>query len=317
MRTRRRFWAVVVVGAVVAPIALLFAPAAFAQDQAGQPNADDQIVLTGTLVVPEGQTVGTAVIFNGDAIVQGTVTGSLVVFNGDVDVSGTVDDHVVAFNGRVVIRSGAAVGGDVASRRAAVIERGATIGGQVRGISGRFDFEAWGWVSRYVWWFGYTISTLILGLALLGFAPSADPALAEAFRRRTGGSFGFGALIFFVLPIVAVLLLVIVVAIPLGLFLLLGLALLYSIGYVAGAQVLGRLVVKEPRSRFVAFFAGWGILRAIALIPVLGGLAFMVSSIVGLGALLIAARAAPESGVGLAPPGVPPPPPPVAAPPPL
>ena len=314
MRTGWRLRGLMFATALLSVIGPAFATAAFAQDEA-TPSADDEIILTGSLVVPEGEAVGTAVIFNGDATVLGTVTESLVVFNGDVDVSGSVGDNVVAFNGRVVIHSGAEVGGDVISRRAAVVERGATIGGRVKGISGRFDFEAWGWVSRYVWWFGYTVSTLILGLALLSFAPSADRALAEAFRRRTGGSFGFGALIFFVLPIVAVLLLVIVVAIPLGLFLLLGLALLYTIGYVAGAQVVGRLVVKEPRGRFAAFFAGWGILRGIALIPVLGGLAFMVTSIVGLGALVIAARAAASAAVTTA--GAPPAPPVPAPPPPL
>jgi hypothetical protein len=305
----------VLAAALGALVFLAFAPAASAQDEGGQPKADDEIVLTGRLVVPEGDAVGTAVIFNGDATVLGTVTESLVVFNGDVVVSGSVGNDIVAFNGRVLIRSGAEVGGDIASRRTAVVERGATVGGQIKGISGRFDFEGWGWISRYVWWFGYTISTLILGLALLGFAPSVDRALAEAFRRRTGGSFGFGALIFFVLPIVAVLLLLIVVAIPLGLFLLLGLALLYTIGYVAGAQVVGRQVVKGPRGRFAAFFAGWGILRAIALIPFLGGLAFMLTSIVGLGALLIASRAAADAGADLAPAGIPPAPPSVPTPP--
>jgi hypothetical protein len=316
VRTSRRLRTLVLAAAAVALVGFAFVPAAFAQDEGAQPQADDEIVLTGTLVVPQGDAVGTAVIFNGDVVVQGTVTESLVVFNGDVVVSGTVADDVVAFNGRVVIRSGAEVGGDVSSRKPAVVERGATVGGQVKGIGGRFDFEAWGWISRYVWWFGYTVSTLILGLALLAFAPRSDPALAGAFRRRTGGSFGFGALIFFVLPIVAVLLLLVVVAIPLGLFLLLGLALLYTIGYVAGAMVLGRLVVKEPRSRFPAFVAGWGILRAIALIPVLGGLVFMVTAIAGLGTLVIAARAAAGANAEVAQAGVPPAPPPVLSPPP-
>ena len=305
--TTPRLRTVVFAAAVTASVGILLAPSALAQD-AG-PKDDDEIVLSGTLTVPEGETVATAVIFNGDASVDGTVTGSLVVFNGDVDVSGTVDDNVVAFNGRVVIRSGAHVGGDVASRRTAVIEDGATVDGDVRGITGRYDFETWGWISRYVWWFGYTISTLILGLLLLWFAPGIDRALADAFRRRTGGSFGFGALIFFLLPVLGVLLLAIVLAIPLGLFLLLGLALLYTVGYVAGAQVVGRLVVKPPRSRFPAFFAGWGILRAIALIPVVGGLLFMLTSIVGLGALAIAARRASTTEVETTAETVPPPPP--------
>src|SRR5262245_9197559 len=310
--SRRRLRTGVFAAVVLAAVGFGLASPAFAQDV--RSKGDDDIVLSGTLVVPEGETVATAVIFNGDAVIQGTVTESLVVFNGDAVVSGTVADNVIAFNGRVVVRSGAHVGGDVASRHAAVIEQGATVDGNVRGIGGRFDWQTWGWISRYVWGFGYTVSTLILGLVLLWFAPRLDPALAEAFQRRTGGSFGFGALLFFLLPVVGVLLLVIVLAIPLGLFLLLGLGLLYTVGYVAGAQVVGRLMVKPPRSRFPAFLASWGVLRAIALIPVLGGLAFMVTSIVGLGALAIAAgRRAPASELEPAAASVPPPPP--AAPP--
>ncbi|MGZ8597453.1 MAG: hypothetical protein ACXWXB_04580, partial [Actinomycetota bacterium] len=106
----------------------------------------------------------------------------------------------------------------------------------------------------------------------------------------TGATIGFGVGAFFLLPIAAVLLLVIVVAIPLGVFLMLAFALLYTVGYVAGAHVLGRRLMAPPKSRFVAFLAGWAILRAIALIPFLGGLTWMVAAIVGLGALWVAAR---------------------------
>jgi hypothetical protein len=107
-----------------------------------------------------------------------------------------------------------------------------------------------------------------------------------------GGSIGFGALVFFLLPIVAVLLLVIVVALPLGLFILLALGLLYTVGYVAGAHAIGRRIVKAPTSRFLAFFAGWAILRVLGLIPVVGGLAWMLASILGLGVLWVASRRA-------------------------
>jgi len=85
------------------------------------------------------------------------------------------------------------------------------------------------------------------------------------------------------------------VAIPLGLFLLLALALLYTIGYVAGAHVLGRRLVAWPRSRFVAFLAGWGILRLLALIPVIGGLVWIVAAIFGLGVLWVAMRRSPTA----------------------
>jgi hypothetical protein len=297
---RRTLLAVALVGCV---LGIASAPSAFAQDEGGTSGGDDQVVLTGELLVPEGATVGTAVIFNGDATIDGTATESVVVFNGDVEITGTVGDDVVAFNGRVIVRSGAEVDGDIASRQHPQIEEGARVRGQITGISDRFDFEGLGWVGRYVWWFGYTISTLILGLVLLLFLPGVDAPLTDAFRRRMGASFGFGAAIFFLLPIAAVLLLVVVVAIPLGLFLLLALALLYTLGYVAGAHVLGRRLVNQPGSRYVAFLVGWLILRGIGLIPFLGGLVWALASIAGLGALVIAARG--STSVPAPPPSLP------------
>jgi hypothetical protein len=60
---------------------------------------------------------------------------------------------------------------------------------------------------------------------------------------------------------------------------------------VVGGLALGRLVVKEPTSRYLAFLAGWGALRVIALVPFLGGIAWLVGTVLGLGTLWVAARA--------------------------
>jgi hypothetical protein len=277
-------------GPLVAGAALLVIAAAPALAQTDTGDANAQIVMNGRLDVPAGEVDSTGVLFNGNANVAGTLTGALVVFNGDATISGTVREDVVVFNGAVTLEPGARVGGDVISRERPSVASGAEIGGRIRGISGSWDVSEFGWVGRFAWWLGYTISTLILGLVLLAVAPRIDPSLAERARRRMGASFGFGALLFFLLPVVAVLLIAIIVGIPLGLFLLLALALLYTIGYVAAAHVLGRMFVRTPGSRYGAFLAGWGALRVIALVPVLGGVAWVVASLFGLGALLVAAR---------------------------
>jgi cytoskeletal protein CcmA (bactofilin family) len=250
----------------------------------------EQIVFSGRLVVAEGETVDSAVIFNGPATIDGRVTGSLVVFNGRTVISGTVDGDVVVFNGSVTVRSGASVGGDLVTVDSPTVEPGATVRGDQRRVSAEFDAAEFGFASRFAWWVGYTVSTLLLGLALLALAPAFDLSVARAARERTGVSIGLGAAAFFLLPAVAVLLLVIVVAIPLGLFLLLAFALLYTAGYVAAAHALGRRLVAPPKSRFVAFLAGWAILRGLALIPVIGGLVWMLAAIFGLGVLWVAAR---------------------------
>jgi hypothetical protein len=66
---------------------------------------------------------------------------------------------------------------------------------------------------------------------------------------------------------------------------------LAPLGYVASSLILGRLMVKgtSTGARVGAFFAGFGILRAVALLPGLGVLAWFLVCIYGLGALTQAA----------------------------
>ena len=129
----RTFLAVALVACV---LGIASATSAFAQDEGTTPGDDDQVVLTGQLLVPEGATVGTAVIFNGNATIDGTATESVVAFNGDVEITGTVGDDVVAFNGRVIVRSGAEVDGDIASRQGPADRGGRDGRGRDRGDLG-------------------------------------------------------------------------------------------------------------------------------------------------------------------------------------
>ncbi len=291
--------------AAFAILVVLAVPAA-AQGSTTDDAARDQIVLNGQLVVPEAETVDTALIFHGPAAIEGTVTGSVVVFDGRTDISGRVDDDVIVFNGAVTVRSGAQIGGDLVTTDTPTVEPGATIAGQQQRVGARFDAEDIGFASRIVWWIGYSVSTLVLGLLLLLIAPALDGAIDRTSRERTGASIGLGAAVFFLLPLVAILFLVVVVAIPLGLFLLLALALLYTIGYVAGAHAIGRRVVKPPTSRFLAFLLGWGIVRVLGLVPILGGLVWIVVSIFGLGVLWVASRSSrAEERIPPAPPPAP------------
>lgn len=265
------------------------APRAIAQEN-GTPDTDDQIVLTGRLVVPEGETVQTATLFSGDAVIDGTVAGWLVVFNGRTEIAGTVHEDVIVFAGDVVLRSGSRVGGDVISLEEPQIEEGATVGGSVDDLATRWNLYDITFGGRLVWWLAYTVSTLVLGLVLLLLAPRLGLVSVRAPRERLGAAIGSGLLAFVLLPLVAGLLVATIVGIPLGLFLLFALALLYSMGYVVGALALGRLVVKEPTARYVAFLAGWGALRVIALVPFLDGVAWLVVTALGLGTLWVAAR---------------------------
>src|SRR2546421_372105 len=91
---------------VAAFVALAAAPA-----RAKDP--DDQIVITGTVDVPAGKTVGDVVIVDGPVTIAGAVHGDVVSVTGRVTISGTVRGDVTAFHKRVVLTPTARISGDL------------------------------------------------------------------------------------------------------------------------------------------------------------------------------------------------------------
>jgi hypothetical protein len=258
---------------------------AWAQD--GQ-DLEAFVVLSGRADVPEGEQVGDLVVFHGSSAVDGTVEGSLTAFDAPVTISGRVNGDVVVFNGRVELREGATVTGDVVSQREPVVASGATIGGDTRRVQTNVNWEGFGWVGRLAWWLAVSVSTLAVGLVLLWLVGRGAPRIAEVGRTGIGPSIGWGLLAFFGLPILGIIALVTIVGIPLGFGILAALALIYALGYSASAWILGRRIVREPTAWIVAFLAGWGILRVLALVPILGGLVSFAAMVFGLGALIVA-----------------------------
>ncbi|MGH2641106.1 MAG: hypothetical protein ACRDGO_05355 [Actinomycetota bacterium] len=297
MRGKRQL---TVFGTAIVLVVLGAGPAAAQED--GDPTGRDQIVLTGELLVAADDTVDAAVILDGPAQVDGTVRESLVVLNGDAEVSGTIQEDVVVLNGDVVVRSGAEIGGDLVTQSTPEVEEGATIRGDQTNVVTRFDFDvAGGFAGRIWWWVAYSASVLILGLLLLAFAPRLFPAVREAATTGIGAAIGWGFGLFFLLPIGSVLLLITLVGIPLGVFTLLALAFLYTLGYVVAIIGLGSRLLKNTQSRFVAFLGGWVVLRLLALIPFVGGWLWFLGSVWGLGLLAVAIRRG-HAGEAAAPP---------------
>jgi hypothetical protein len=164
-------------------------------------------------------------------------------------------------------------------------------------------------------WIAVTLSVALLGFLFVLLFPRAADATAAA-GRRFWPTVGWGALIGIVGPILAVLVLVTIVGIPFGLGMLSALNVLAPLGYVASSLILGRLMVKGTSTggRIGAFFAGFGILRAAALIPAIGAIVWVLVCIYGLGALTQAAwRAGRGSPAEPAPEPSPEPEPPVPA----
>ncbi len=266
------------------------APASAAKS-GGSDNA--VVVVTGDVEVARGESVDAVVVIDGDVRIAGHVDGSVVVVNGTTTISGTVDGDLVTIAGPARLLPGALVDGDVQyGDEKPVIARGATVTGDI-------DHEGWSdaagifaVVGALALWVAVTVSTLILGLLLLVAAPQAADAALHQARRQIWVAVAVGLAVFIALPVVGVIAAVTLVGLPLGIALLMALIPLWAVGYVAGAWLLGRRLVGPPRHRFVAFFAGWGILRGLALIPILGFLVAIAATVVGVGALAVAAGAA-------------------------
>jgi hypothetical protein len=253
-------------------------------------GSDDQVVITGSVLVPRGQSVGTVVIFDGPVTIRGLVDGDVVAFHGPVNViGGRVNGDITEGSNRIVLGPGAVVTGNLRyGDKQPIIAPGARVGGSVK------KFKVWnfgafsGFAATLLGWLAISLSSLVLGLVLIAIAPRGFDATYEAWRRSAGASVGWGAILFFGLPIAAVIALITLVGIPLGVGLLLALLPVYAVGQVAGAFLLGRTIIRPPTGRLVAFLVGWIILVLLELIPILGALVWIVATVLGLGALIVA-----------------------------
>jgi cytoskeletal protein CcmA (bactofilin family) len=263
--------------------------AALAVPQAAS-AAPDQVVITGDVNVARGETVGDVVVVDGRINAAGRIDGDVVAVSGPVRISGRVDGTITAVSDRVTLLPGAHVTGDlIYGDERPVIARSAIVDGEISD-EGWADLDGfpWGVIGALSWWLAVSISTLVLGLIAVALAPRAAEAVVATARDRIGVSIAVGFALLVALPVLAVLALISLVGVPLGLGVLLALVPLGGLAYVAAAYVLGRMLVKSPASGFVAFLAGWAVLRALALIPVAGALVWVAAVVVGLGALVVA-----------------------------
>lgn len=248
---------------------------------------DERLVLKGPVFVDRGETSGVIIVGQGDVDVRGTVKGDIIVADGDVTIRGTVDGDVVTFNGKPILGRRARVSGDVVyAEGKPQIASAATVDGKVEKIN-IDDYTGFGGIGYFVVWLAATISVLILGLLLLLLAPKAADAVAKVAKASRLGSLLWGLLLFFLIPILAILCILTLVGIPLGGGLLLALIPIYALGYTAAAFIAGRLIMSKS-GRILAFLVGLLILRALALIPVVSSIIWFLVTVFGLGAIFVA-----------------------------
>ncbi|MEP6757985.1 MAG: polymer-forming cytoskeletal protein [Actinomycetota bacterium] len=257
--------------------------------QTGQAQPADQVVLSGDVNVARGTVVGEVVVFSGSATIDGVAAGDVVVLDGTVTIGGQVGGDVIAFNGPIRLLSTAQVTGDVLAGGNLIAAEGSQVHGEIRRDVGFTMAGPVAVLGALLVSIALAVSILLAGLLVLLLAPRGAERTAEAAQDAPWATAGWGALLAVGVPIVAVAAAATIVGLPLGLAVLLGLGLVGLVGQAAVTFVIGRLVVRAPRSRFAALFAGWGIGAAIGLVPFLNVVWWSLGAVFGVGAIVVAA----------------------------
>src|SRR4051794_9466170 len=252
--------------------------------------ARSEVVVSGHVLVPRGETVDTVFVIDGPVTIAGHVQNDVFAINSNVTITGTVDGSVTTVVKRLRLLRGARVGGNVHyDEKKPVIAPGAVVGGDISHQNWR-NTSGIRWLFRLILWAAVTVSTLILGLVLLAFAPRAAESAWVTAQGRTGVAIAWAAGLFFGVPIVAIAAMVTVLGLPLGIGLLLAYLPLVFVGYVTSCWILGMLMRRQRtwgRSR--TFLIGWVVLRLLALVPFLGTAVWLAALAFGLGVLLVTA----------------------------
>jgi hypothetical protein len=229
-------------------------------------------------------------VVDGDLHLSGKALDDVVVVGGDAVITGRINDNLVVIGGRAILRAGGVVVGDVSSSDAPRIAKGAAVGGAVKDLDLGGVFQGILFKLLAFIWLSVTVSTALLGLLVILFMPRTAEA-AAASGRRLASSIATGVVVGVVGPVAVFLTVVSLVGLPFGFGLGGALLAISGLGYVTSSLSLGRLMIKRPgrRGRLGAFFAGFGILRALALVPVVGFVVWLAATIYGIGALVNAA----------------------------
>ncbi len=247
---------------------------------------------TGDTELADKATVGgTMTLFSETAELNGRVTGDLLAAGGDININGFLGHDAAIRADRLTVGSGAEIVGQTKyeGRRQPDVASSAKLGSpiQVTVLKRGPDYSqvAYYWHRVLLWGASFLFGLVVLLVVPAFFADALQAA------GRVGPAMGFGILFLFATPIAALIACVTIVGLGLGIAtLLLYLIAIYSaqvfIGSWLGEKLLGVGAGLGPAIGRLAL--GLAIIRALTMIPFVGGLILLIVTIWGLGALVLA-----------------------------
>jgi hypothetical protein len=279
-----------ILGLAACSIAVALLPAA-AQAQDSDHNGF-VVRVNGPFSLAAGESVDSAFVIKGDALIGGTVHNTLLVINGNADIAGRVEGNVTIIKGNVTLEGGSFVNrvtiinGSVTRETGSVVEHGINR----RGLGFFPAFFFW------LFWLGMTIAVVVAGLVFAAIAGRQLSAATQALTGQLAYSILGAVIVWLGIPFVAALVFVTIVGIPFALALvLLVLPLLWLLGYLVAGTRLGmalfQLAGRSPPSGhpYVAATLGLIMFQIIVLVPVVGWAIGALAGIWGSGALSVIA----------------------------
>lgn len=277
-------------------LALLVPAAVAAEDM----NDSEGVIvrINGNATLASGDVAGLVVVVDGNLDQLGESEGTVIV-NGTANLTGARAGWVLAVNSTVNLSGGTTVEGDVTRVNSTVNSLDATVGGEIRdvdpaevglGFAGILAFFS------IVFLIGGALMLLVFGLLTAAIAPNAVRRTGWLINADPGNVVLAGLAFWFGMPLLAVLSFITIVGIPLGFAILFGvLPTVGFLGAIVGGIRLGDWLVAqlrgqvEPERPYLASLLGLGLLIILGLIPFVGGLAWLIASFLGSGAMTLAA----------------------------
>jgi uncharacterized RDD family membrane protein YckC len=266
-------------------------------------TAQEVVVIGGSATI-HGKVTGDVVVVGGSIAMDGEIAGDAVAVGGSITTSGEIGGDAVVVLGGLTAAKGANIKGDAVAVGGGVeVANGATVGGTRKGIS----LPAWLrlWFTQCVlklrplapqvaWLWAFVGVSLLIYLLIAAVFPRPVQACVEELTRRPATTFLMGLLTKLLLPLV----LLILTATGLGVFVipfvLAALFLGVIVGKVAIFEALGFAVGKTAhipalQRPIPALLAGFIIVILLYMVPILGLLTLMLTSLWGLGTGVMAA----------------------------
>ena len=281
------FGAIVLLAAFAAPVAL-------AADEALPHSGRVLMAFGGDISVPAGEQADVVLVVNGDAVIGGTVN-VLTVIDGTATFQGATVDTIAVISGTIDLQEGTTVLGNVRSIESTVTQApGVRIAGDIKGVDAELvTLGMFLGPAILLFAVGLAIASVIAGLLLAAVGARQVRAAERVIAAEPLKVFGAGLLGAIVIPILAIVAILTIIGAPLGLGILLGfLPLVAFVGFLVagifiGEEILGTRKEPETQRPYRGALLGIVLLQIIGLVPVVGGLATAVASLLGLGAILL------------------------------